>query len=298
MASPLSALRDLTRALTGSPLARHILKIIRALMTALAPRRAAEALAPRPMVRHIVELTLVGMAFLFYFLVRGSVVDKTSEAMAHGFRILDLEREAGFAWEMQMQTLILGKSFLIHLFNGIYFWLDFPLIIVIGLWLYFRHRRQYTFTRDAMLISGGIALIIYHLFPVAPPRYLSDFGFVDTMAMYSNLSYQAQSTAPFVNPYAAVPSLHVGWPVLLAVGVIAATRFKPAWLLVAMLPVAQFFAVVFTANHFIFDAMIGVAVALVGLAAALVMQKWGYLALGRLLGLAPPRDPPMRRAHA
>ena len=298
MASPLSALRDLTRALTGSPLARHILKIIRALMTALAPRRAAEALAPRPMVRHIVELTLVGMAFLFYFLVRGSVVDKTSEAMAHGFRILDLEREAGFAWEMQMQTLILGKSFLIHLFNGIYFWLDFPLIILIGLWLYFRHRRQYTFTRDAMLISGGIALVIYHLFPVAPPRYLSDFGFVDTMAMYSNLSYQAQSTAPFVNPYAAVPSLHVGWPVLLAVGVIAATRFKPAWLLVAMLPVAQFFAVVFTANHFIFDAMIGVAVALVGLAAALVMQKWGYLALGRLLGLAPPGDPPMRRAHA
>ena len=198
-----------------------------------------------------------------------------------------------------MQTLILGKSFLIQLFNGIYFWLDFPLIILVGLWLYFRHRRQYTFTRDAMLISGGIALIIYHLFPVAPPRYLTDFGFVDTMAMYSNLSYQAQSTAPFVNPYAAVPSLHVGWPVLLAVGVIAATRFKPAWLLVAMLPVAQFFAVVFTANHFIFDAMIGVCVALLGLAAALFMQKWGYLALGRLLGLAPrPEPPPMRRAHA
>jgi hypothetical protein len=65
-----------------------------------------------------------------------------------------------------------------------------------------------------------------------------------------------------------------------------------------MLPVAQFFAVVFTANHFIFDAVVGVCVALLGLAAALLMQKWGYLALGRLLGLAPQDPPPMRRAHA
>jgi hypothetical protein len=298
VSSTFSALRDLARAITSSPLARHILKLLRALMAFLAPHRVAEALAPRPVVRHVVELSLVALAFLFYFLVRGSVVDRTPEALAHGFRVLNLEREAGFAWELHLQALILGKKLLIDIFNGIYFWADFPLIVVIGLWLYFRHRRQYTVTRDAMLISGGIALIIYHAFPVAPPRFFSDFGFVDTMAMYSNLSYQAQSTQPFVNPYAAVPSLHVGWPVLLAFGVITATRFKPAWVAIALLPVAQFFAVVFTANHFIFDAMVGVCVALAGLAAALAMQKWGYLALGRLLGLAPNESPPMRSAHA
>ena len=295
MVSPFTAIQNLARALASGPVIRHMLKLLRAPMALLAPRRIAEALAPRPAARHVVELTLVGLAFLFYFLVRGSVVDRTSEALSHGFRILNLEREAGFAWELQLQTLILGKGFLIQLFNGIYFWLDFPLIVLVGLWLYFRHRRQYTFTRDAMLISGGIALIIYRLFPVAPPRFLTDFGFVDTMAMYSNLSYQAQSTQPFVNPYAAVPSLHVGWPVLLAVGVIAATRYKPVWLLVAMLPVAQFFAVVFTANHFILDTMVGVGVALLGLAAALFLQKWGYAALGRLFGLSDGR--PVREAH-
>ncbi|MGD0764901.1 MAG: phosphatase PAP2 family protein [Dehalococcoidia bacterium] len=247
----------------------------------------AEALAPRPIVRHIVELGLVSLAFLFYFLVRGSVVDRTSDALAHGFRIIDLEQNAGFFWELQLQALVVGRQFLVQMFNFIYFWFDFPLIVTVGLWLYFRHRRQYTLTRDAMLISGGIALIIYHLFPVAPPRYLSEFGFVDTMAVYSPLSYQAQSARPFVNPYAAVPSLHVGWPVLLAVGVIWATRFKPIWLAAVMLPVAQFFAVVFTANHFIFDTMVGVGVALIGLAAAVFLQKWGYIALGRLLGLVP-----------
>jgi hypothetical protein len=292
MVSPLSAWRTLARTLASGGLVRHM-KIIRAIMALLTPRRVAEALAPRPVVRHIVELTLLVLAFLLYFFVRGSVVDRTSDALAHGFRIIDLEQDAGFFWELQLQALIIGKQFLIQLFNFIYFWFDFPLIAAVGLWLYFRHRRQYTLTRDAMLISGGIALIIYHLFPVAPPRYLSEFGFVDTMAVYSPLSYQAQSAQPFVNPYAAVPSLHVGWPVLLAVGVIWATRFKPAWGLVLMLPVAQFFAVVFTANHFIFDAMVGVGVALMGLAVAVSLQIWGYRALGRLLGLVPK---PMERA--
>jgi len=287
MVSPSSVWRALAKALAAGGLVRHILKIIRAMMALLAPRRVAEALAPRPIVRHIVELGLVSLAFLFYFLVRGSVVDRTSDALAHGFRIIDLEQNAGFFWELQLQALVVGRQFLVQMFNFIYFWFDFPLIVTVGLWLYFRHRRQYTLTRDAMLISGGIALIIYHLFPVAPPRYLSEFGFVDTMAVYSPLSYQAQSARPFVNPYAAVPSLHVGWPVLLAVGVIWATRFKPIWLAAVMLPVAQFFAVVFTANHFIFDTMVGVGVALIGLAAAVFLQKWGYIALGRLLGLVP-----------
>ena len=254
----------------------------------VSPRRIAETLADRPIFRHVSEISLVILAFLLYFVVRGSVVDRTAEALGRGFQIIDLERELGFFWEIELQTAILSSKFLVSMFNFIYFWLDFPLIIVVGLWLYFRHRRQYTLTRDAMLLSGGIALIIYHLFPVAPPRFLPEFGFVDTMAVYSHLSYQAQQAQPFVNPYAAVPSLHVGWPVLLAIGIIAATRNKLLWVAAVLLPVSQFFAVVSTGNHYIFDAPVGVAVALLGLAGALAMQCWGYSALGRLLGLKTP----------
>ena len=253
----------------------------------IAPRRVAEILAEKPIFRHVSEITLVVLAFLCYFLVRGSVVDRAPEAIRRSFQIIDLERDVGFFWETQLQAAVLGSKFLIQLFNFIYFWMDFPFIIIVGIWLYWRHRRQYTLTRDAMLLSGGIALIIYHLFPVAPPRFLPEFGFVDTMAEYSRLSYQAETAQPFVNPYAAVPSLHVGWPVLLAVGVIAATRFKPLWIAVLLLPVAQFFAVVSTGNHFIFDAPVGVVVALAGLGLALIMQRWGYAALGRLLGIRP-----------
>ena len=250
-------------------------------------RELAHYLARRRVFRDFFELGLVATAFLLYFLVRGSVVDRTGEAFDRALRIADLQDKWGFFWEPQLQALILGSKALVQLFNAIYFWLDFPLIAVVGLWLYFWHRHQYTVLRDAILSSGAIALVIYYLLPVAPPRLVPGLGLVDTLAEFSSLAYQTQSTAPFFNPYAAVPSLHVGWPVLVMIGVIWATKFKPAWLLAFMLPWAQMAAIVFTGNHFIFDALVGVVVALMGLVIALMLQRYGYAAVRRWLGLAP-----------
>src|SRR3990172_1847444 len=259
-------------------------------------RRWAGYVARRRVFRDFFELVLVGFAFLLYFLVRGSVVDRAGEAFDRALRIVDLQQKWGFFWEPQLQALIMGSKALVQLFNGIYFWLDFPLIVVVGLWLYFWHRHQYTVLRDAILSSGAIALVIYHLFPVAPPRLVPGLGLVDTLAEFSSLAYQTQSTAPFFNPYAAVPSLHVGWPVLLMIGVIMATKFKPAWLLAFMLPWAQLAAVLFTANHFIFDALVGVVVSLMGLVIALLLQRYGYAAIRRWRGRAPPAAPAMSGA--
>jgi hypothetical protein len=250
-------------------------------------RRFAGFLTQHRVFRDFFELTLVGIAFLLYFLVRGGVVDRTGEAFHRAILIIDLQQKWGFFWELELQALIMGSKGLIQFFNAVYFWLDFPLIVVVGLWLYFWHRHQYTITRDAILSSGAIALVIYHLFPVAPPRLLPGFGFVDTLAVFSNLSYQAQSTAPFVNPYAAVPSLHVGWAVLLMVGIMGATRSKPIWFLAALLPVAQTAASVLTGNHFIFDAIIGVVVSLMGLVIAIMLQRFGYAYVRRWLGPEP-----------
>jgi len=249
------------------------------------PRRFARFLAQHRVFRDFFEIILVGIAFLLYFVVRGSVVDRTGEAVHRAVRIIDFEQKWGFFWELELQTLIMGSRALIQLFNAIYFWLDFPLIVVVGLWLYFWHRHQYTITRDAILSSGAIALVIYHLFPVAPPRLLPGFGFVDTLEVFNNLSYQAQQNQPFVNPYAAVPSLHVGWALLLTIGIIGATRAKPIWFLAALLPMAQAAAIVFTANHFIFDAIIGVVVSLMGLVIALMLQRFGYALVRRWVGL-------------
>ena len=235
----------------------------------------------RRVFRDVFELSLVAFAFLLYFLVRGSVVDRAGEAFGNANEIIRLEKDLGIFWEPRLQELILGNKALIQLWNAVYFWLDFPVIIIIGLWLYFWHRHEYTVARDAILISGAIALIIYNLYPVAPPRLTSGFDFVGTVEEYSNFSYQAQSMQAFVNPYAAVPSLHYGWSVLVGGALLWTARH---WLLRGfglVLPFAQLASIVLTANHFILDAPAGLAVGLAGLLLAMALQRWGYAWLRR-----------------
>lgn len=243
------------------------------------------------------EIGLVSFAFLLYFLVRGSVVDREAEALSHAARVIDIEQALGFFWEPRMNAAVHDNGALSQLFNQIYFWLDFPLIVALGLWMYFfGHKHEYTVARDALLASGAIALIVYHLFPVAPPRLLppgAGLDFVDTLKKYSSLSYQADSTAPFVNPYAAMPSLHYGWSVLIGGILIWTTR--NIWLrgLAVLMPAGQFLSIVFTANHYVLDAMAGLVVGLMGLLVAIALQYWGYAAIQRLVARVTAHEAPV-----
>ncbi len=252
---------------------------------AIASRKVVDAVSRHRAFRDAFEIGLVALAFLLYFLVRGSVVQRDAEALRNASNIIDLERSLGFFWEPDLHSAILDYGALIQLFNAIYFWLDFPVIVAVGFWMYFFHRHQYTVARDGVLASGAIALIVYHLFPVAPPRLLPadyGFGFVDTVNEYSHFSYQAQSAQPFVNPYAAVPSLHYGWHLLVGGVLIWTTRNLWLRALGVFMPVGQFAAVIFTANHYILDTMAGAVVALMGLVLAMALQRWGYAGVRRL----------------
>jgi hypothetical protein len=252
-------------------------------------RSLGARLAPlleRRVYRDAAELLLVAGAFLLYFIVRANVIDRPDVALENARQLVDAERSLGIFAEQAWQDAIIGSDLLVRFFNFVYFWLDFPLIAALGLGLYFFRRPQYTFTRDAMLFSGALALLSYNFFPVAPPRLLPESGLLDTLQIYNNASYQAQSTEFFVNPYAAMPSLHVGWAVLVALGV---TRAFPGNRIVLLLAiahvVAQSTSTVFTGNHFFLDWAGGLAAAAGGLVFAAYMQRRGYAAIRRRLGI-------------
>ncbi len=254
-----------------------------AIEVGVASRKIIDTVSQRRVFRDVFEIALVAIAFLLYFVVRGSVVDRETEALRNAVNIVDLERQLGFFWEPDLNSAILNYGALIQFFNAVYFWLDFPLIVAIGLGLYFLGRRhEYTVARDALLASGAIALIVYHLFPVAPPRLLpAEYNFVGTVEKFTHISYQAESAQPFVNPYAAVPSLHYGWAVLVGGVLIWSTRNLWLRALGVFMPIGQFTAILFTANHYILDAMAGLVVALMGLLIAMALQRWGYAAVRR-----------------
>lgn len=242
----------------------------------------------------LIEIGLVALGFLLYFIVRGAVVDRTGEALANARAIIEVQKAAGLLFEPALNAWTMDAAWRIDLFNWVYFWLDFPLIVSIGLLLFFRSRFHYTLLRDALLISGGLALVMYVSYPVAPPRYLPEWGFTDTLEEFANLSYQAQSMAPFVNPYAAVPSLHVGWSVILAFVVFMWTGNRLARIGVSAVVVVQTFAVMATANHYLFDALIGTVVSIAALLIAMWLQSAGYPSISRFFG----RRAAQLQAHA
>jgi hypothetical protein len=243
--------------------------------------------------RDFMEAAIIAIAFLLYFWVRGAVVDRPEAAYWHARDVIDFQRSLGFFWEDNVNDWIADRKFWAQLMNVVYFYLHFPLIILFGIWLYFYRRHQYTFVRDSFLASGAIALVIYWLYPVAPPRELPELaaqfdaaapvyilGFFDTMEQYLGYAYDTQSTRAFVNPYAAMPSLHFGWDLLLGIAIIAAFRRTPlAWLAVVIgvgLPLLQIVAITTTANHYLVDAVAGGIVAMAGLGIALALKRWGY----------------------
>ena len=236
--------------------------------------------------RDAAELVLVALAFLLYFVVRANVIDRPDLALENARHVVDAEKSLGIFGEAGWQRAILDERLLVRIFNFVYFWLDFPLIAALGLWMYLRRRHQYTFTRDAILFSGALALVSYALFPVAPPRLLPEAGLIDTLQIFNNASYQAQSTEFFVNPYAAMPSLHVGWALLVALGmVLALPRNRVVLLLVVAHVLAQSSSTVFTGNHYFLDGAGGLIAAGAGVSFAYFMQRRGYELVRLWIGL-------------
>ena len=118
-------------------------------MTGDSVTRWVEAIERRPIFRHVFEIGLVAVAFLLYFVVRGSVVDRHALALENANEIIDLEQSLEIYWEPRLQEWIIDNEIAVRAMNFVYFWLDFPLIVVIGLFMYFRHRHEYTVARDA-----------------------------------------------------------------------------------------------------------------------------------------------------
>jgi hypothetical protein len=232
--------------------------------------RATTVSTPFYKSRLFTEIVLVGLGYLVYSQVRGLAGDRHSDAFANAQRLVNVERSLGIFYELNMQRWILPSDFFVDVFNWIYFYGFFPLLIPTAIWLYMRRPQLYELARTAFLASGGIAVLFFLTLPTAPPR-LTGLGFIDTLNQSLTPTY---SSIPGVNHYAALPSMHVGWTFLLATAIyLALPNFKLRGM-AYVIPLAMFSATVVTGNHWFLDAVLGLMVALCGLGIALVMRRY------------------------
>lgn len=227
------------------------------------------------------QFALVAGAALLYFLVRGLTQGEAEEARRHGFDVLGFEARLGLDVEARWQALVLRRPILVTFANWVYMWGHWPVVGVTLLVLYLRRRGAYLHLRNAMFVSGAIGLVIFASYPVAPPRLLSDGAFVDTVTRWSR-SYRVLQPPALVNRYAAMPSLHVGWNLLVGVALWTSFRSRAVRCFAVVGPSLMCIAVVVTANHYVLDAIVGAALALFGLVVAVRGS--------RLLGHEAPHD--------
>ncbi len=225
-----------------------------------------------PRVRWVVgQVAIVLVGVFFYFQVRGLTAAGRSIAVDHAHDILRLEDRVGLDIETTVQDPVADSDALSTFANWIYIWGHWPVIAATMAWLVSRHRDVFLRLRDAMLVSGGIGLVIFMSYPVAPPR-LVDPHLVDTVTERS-YAYRVLQPPNFVNQYAAMPSLHAGWDLLVGISIVTAAGALWVRVIGCVLPVLMAFAVVATANHYVVDVIAGLMLAMVGYAAAVALES-------------------------
>ena len=164
----------------------------------------------------LLQLSLFVTADILYETVRGVAESNAATAFNNARGIVELEQSTGLFFEQGLQTWAMGQRVLIDFANFMYVNSHFVITTSVLVWLYLRHNERFYFVRNMFMVAMGLALVGYILMPTAPPRFFPELGFVDTIAYYVNVKHDSGLVALFFNPYAAVPSMHVAFSLMIS----------------------------------------------------------------------------------
>ena len=206
------------------------------------------------------QLALFGGAYYVYRIVRGIVDGQAVLAFENARALVDAERAMGLFFEPALQDWATRHDWLITGASWMYVNSHFVVTTGFLVWLYLARNHAYCFVRNMFMVAMGLALVLYVAYPTAPPRFFEELGFTDSVAGLVGQSAESNANVLY-NPYAAVPSMHVAFALMIAVPAVSLVRHRALKLLWAAYPLLVTFVVVVTANHFWLDAAFGVGVA-------------------------------------
>jgi hypothetical protein len=211
-------------------------------------------------------LLVVGLLVVYKYGRHLGTSGHIHEAIGNAREVIDFERSLGVFTEARLQELVDGNVTVVRFLNGYYLVAHVLVTVVAFFWLYARHLDVYRRFRNVMVVMTLVGLAVHLGFPLAPPRMFPKFGFVDTARIFGPAAYGNGSPYKgFANQFAAMPSLHFGWALVIAWAVFLATRSR--WRsLVLLHPFLTLAAIVLTANHYWTDAAAALLLFVIALA--------------------------------
>ena len=207
------------------------------------------------------QFALYFFANLCYETARGLADGRAVVAFTNGERVVDLEHRVGLFVEPSMQSLILPYEWAIDAANQIYLNSQFTVAMGFLVWLYLFRNDAYYFVRNMFMVSMALALVGYIGFPTAPPRMYPEYGFIDTVNAHSSVNHDSAFAKLLINPFAAVPSMHCAFSLMIGATGFMVCKNKFARGFWACWPLLVAWVTIVTANHYWVDAVLGWGVA-------------------------------------
>jgi hypothetical protein len=227
----------------------------------------------------VMQVVLFWLAWELYRLGRYLVRSQPRQAYFNAKAVLEVQSAWYVGIEHHAQHVALAWEPFTVFVNRYYVYGHFAPVLGCFAWLYVRHPAQFARFRTAIVSATFVGLGIHATFPLAPPRLMAELGMIDSLTVFGPRVYDADRWSGLTNQFAAMPSFHFGWSLLVATAVIVTWTSRWRWLALAH-PAFMLFAVMATANHYLLDAVVGGALVMVGI-------RW-----------APVVDQLLRTAHA
>jgi hypothetical protein len=212
------------------------------------------------------QLALFCGAYWLYRLVRGLVDSRAAAAFENAREIIQLEQALGLFFEPAVHAWATREAWIIDAASWMYLNSHFAVTTAALAYVYLRRNERFYFLRNMFMVAMAIALAGYAAYPTAPPRFMPEWGFQDSVAEFTGVG--SESSNVLFNPFAAVPSMHVAFALMLGLPMASMTRRRWAQLAWRAYPALVTFVVVATANHWWLDAFLGAATAAVAALAA------------------------------
>ena len=221
----------------------------------LRPSRFTEVALPS-----LLELAVLTGLYGLWRTAKNLPLKQSDGAMERARTIVDVQNALGLPSELSLQEFVLDHDPLGWLSAAYYIGVHVPAVIAFLVWMFWRHRDQYPRWRNVLALTTAGCLFIRFWY-VAPPRFLTDLGYRDLSEVYDMSVYGPIGTG-VSGQFVAMPSIHVAWAAVVALGIIAASPSRWKWLFALHLPVTVLI-VSATGHHWWLDGI--VAIGLVGL---------------------------------
>jgi hypothetical protein len=235
--------------------------------------RRIESLLPRGWRDFWLQAAIFWAFYVAYEVCRGLSDGDAAHAFWNARRVIAAEGDLRIFNELELQRWAMdAPGVVMKVANWTYFNCKFTISYGFMLWAYFRRNHAWYFIRNVLIVAGFMGLIGYIAYPTAPPRMFEDLGFVDTLESIA-VNHDSGIIETFANPYAAMPSLHTAYALIIGASGFFVARHVVTRVLWALYPALVVFSIVTTANHWYIDAVAGAFIALFATLAGLALTR-------------------------